>query len=186
MTLPRSPRVNVRRAERTDLPKIIELAQRALGRTTAKPSVVADVHARNASNILCFERRGDIDGAWAMLALNSRGLKALLIGELDTLEPDVELLASEQDKVSAVYVWAVVAPGPCSEGIRHVSVFLRQPQFKKANLYTRPVTKAGEHIVATTGFQPIVSDRSGLHQYVRMINRIHPSAMGASKEVCHA
>jgi hypothetical protein len=122
--------------------------------------------------VLVFTPEAGIVSLWAMLMLAPLGLEALLLGELDPLNPAPNTLAATGERPAAIYHWAVIAPGTASEGIRHVSEFLRVPAYCTCNYFARPVTGLGTHLTAALGFRPIVAGIPGLFRYVRIVNRV--------------
>jgi len=169
--LPRS-RMELSRCRRRELPELLAFAQGCIGgRQLAMLEDVERVLAKNPNSVLSFSKHGKVVGAWAMLLLNSRGIEALLLGEVPLHAPPQDILTDPIEPPSAIYIWAVVAPGLGAEGISHVSGFLQQPLYARANLYTRPATQQGARIMTSTGFLPLTSAPLGLHRYVRHSNR---------------
>jgi hypothetical protein len=180
-------RVELRRATLQDLRTAAALAGRAIGGQLADLSVVERVLHRNPNSVLLFKRNQSLAGFWSMLFLTPRGLEAMLFGELCLENPQQNLLASGTEEPSAIYIWAVVASGLASEGIRHVSSFLRQPLYARANCYARPATEAGREIIESTGFHLVNSSSNRLHRYVRHANRQFAFAPATkSGDVSHA
>jgi hypothetical protein len=172
---PPRPRIALRRVLSADFQPLAQLARKTIGEGLSSLDTVRDILGRNPNSVLVFERDQEAVGFWAMLMLTSEGLEALLTAEFNPLVPDSSRIVSTTESPAAIYVWAVVAKGLASEGIGHVSAFLRQPLYVRANLYTRAATEAGGIIMNATGFVPIKCAMGGLHRYVRHANR--PSSL---------
>jgi len=168
---PKRARVTIRRCHAADLAAVSTLATTGIGGELAHNRSVENVLQVNPNSVFLFKRRDLLVGVWAMLMLSPRGIEALLLGELDTRNPEPEMLVSATQEPSAIYVWAVVASSLASEGIRHVSAFLRQPLYVRSNLYAKPATSAGKQILSDTGFRSINQVGEGLHRYLRHANR---------------
>lgn len=176
MRLPKKGATSCRPALLDDLPQIESILTESFGSRVATPDVVQYVMMHNRNNVHVICRRQTIVGIYAMLMLNPQGLERLLLGEFDPSRPDPLCLSSRLMTPIAIYKWAVVAPGLAAQGIRCMSHYLRQPFFRYANLFARPVTPAGRKIMRDVGFLPIEGARMpGLHRYVRKPNR--PAAL---------
>jgi hypothetical protein len=173
---PARSRVELRRGRPEDLERATALAYESISGPMAPPTVVHRVLAINPNNILLFWRKGRIVGTWSMLMLTARGLEALLTGDLALMDPRRDCLASPTQGPAAIYIWAVVAPGIASEGIRHVSAFLRQPLYADANLYAKPATLQGRQLSESLGFVTVSERQAQTNQdcllrYIRLENR---------------
>ena len=167
----KSSRIKVQPATLSDLAAVCKLVAQQLPGDVAPYSVVKDVISYNRNNLLLFSRGGSVVGAYAMLMLTPIGLERLLIGEFAPLDPDPICLASRMMTPAAIYNWAVVAPGLAIEGIHHVSLFLRQPMYRHANLFSRPNTPEGIRLNVGLGSAPLKVAAPGLYRYVRLANR---------------
>ncbi len=173
LSAPKRARVGLERIDTSDFQLAIELARSEIPGELAADDAVLAAAKHNPNNILLFKRGNKIVGFWAMLMLNSRGIEALLLGELNREAPPKEFLCVSTEVPSAIYVWAVVAPGIASEGIRHVAQFLQQPLYSAANFYSRPNTDIGIKLNKSLGFRPIGISHPGFYRYVRFRNRPH-------------
>lgn len=168
---PKRARVSLGRGRTEDLESLAKLASSAIGSNLAELNTVKKVLKKNPNSVLLFKKNGAVVGVWAMLMLSSRGLEQLLLSDLDTENPDPEMLVSSTQEPAAIYVWAVVANSLAAEGIRHVSAYLRQPLYARANLYARAATRDGKQILSRTGFKPLTQVDGKLYRYARHINR---------------
>jgi len=171
LEIPTRPRIRLHRATVDDIAATRQIATQELPGVVASEEVIARTISHNRNSILLFCKNSDVVGIWAMLMLTAIGLEALLLGEFDGLNPNPKGIAATGDSPTAIYHWAVVAPGLASEGIRHVSQFLRQPPFRAANFYSRPNTGEGIRLNLALGFRAIRAGTPGLFRYVRLINR---------------
>ncbi len=177
---PSSQRVSLHRATFDDLEEGASLATRNIPGDLAGLEVVRKVISRNPNNILLFKRDNKIVGLWSMLLLNPHGIEALLLDELRATDPAREYLSTAAEAPAAMYLWAIVAPGFASEGVRHVAQFLRQPLYAVANIFSRPTTDAGLRFHKGIGFRPIGSSHPGFYRYVRLANRLQPTEQQAA------
>jgi len=179
LEMPARPRITLRRATVEDIGATRQMAAQELPGAVASEQAIARTISHNRNSVLLFHKNAEVVGIWAMLMLTATGLEALLLGEFDGLDPNPKRLAATGDSPAAIYHWAVVAPGLASEGIRHVSQFLRQPPFRMANFYSRPNTEIGIRLNLGLGFRPIPAGTTGLFRYVRLINRTPPMSLAA-------
>ena len=164
-------RMTVRPASRSELPCVFAMATKKIPTLSAALPYVEGVHAHNPDSILVYHRDGEIVGIYSMLMLSASGLERLLLGKLDTSAPDFDAVVASGERPAAIYNWAVVAPKLASEGLRHTSVYLRQPLYRRANIYARGTTKAARHIMEQGGYQRLGEVYNDLYRYVRMANR---------------
>jgi hypothetical protein len=168
---PARAHIELRRATLDDIEPARTLAESQLPDGVASQNAIARVISRNRDSILLFLRDDRIVGLWAMLMLTAQGLEQLLLGELKGANPGEAAIAAGGETPAAIYHWAVVAPKLAAEGIRHVSVFLRQPLFRRVNFYSRPNTEIGVRLNHGLGFRPIAAGMPGLFRYIRLCNR---------------
>ncbi len=179
LEVPARPRIALHRATLDDIGTSRQMAAQELPGAVASEEVIALAISRNRNNILLFRKNDEVVGIWAMLMLSPIGLEALLLGEFQGLRPNPAALAAAADVPAAIYHWAVVAPGLASEGIRHVSEFLRQPPYRTVNFFSRPNTEVGVRLNRGLGFHPVEAGTPGLYRYVRLVNRASPMADAA-------
>ena len=168
---PKTPRIELRRANHEDLATARDFAQGELPGNIAAGEVLAKAIDHNPDNLLAFWRNDEIVGIWAMLMLGPMGVEQLLLGEFETINPEFSYLTPAGETPAAIYKWAVVAPGMAAEGIRHVSRFMRQPRYVRANFFSRPNTDVGKKLNYSLGLSPIDSGTPGLFRYIRLANR---------------
>ena len=98
------------------------------------------------------------EGFLAFLMLNQQGLKKLLAGTFDASDPDVSLLAAQNEKPAGIYIWAAYARGPLAGGFPLVFDKIRTPLYGDVDLYARAVTADGSRFLAALGFHHGASD----------------------------
>ena len=170
LRVPEKPRMSIRRGTTDDFDSISQLLGQHLDGPTAERKTVERVIAKNSNSLMVMSNKDRLKGIWAMLMLTPSGLEALLSGEFNGLDPLNDHLAQTVEVPAAIYVWMLVCPGVGAEGIRHVAEFLRQPMYRRANLYSRPSTDAGLAINLRRGFRPVGDPKLGLLRYVRWAN----------------
>ena len=168
---PSRQRIDLKRCTSGSINQLNDLANKELPGRIACVNTIRNVLSYNRNNILLFNNNDKVVGFWAMLMLNHIGLEKLLLGELDTLDPPLKCLSLRLDMPVAIYVWATVASGIATEGIKHVSHFLNQPIYKNTNLFARPINEAGKRMNETLGFKPLECGTDRLHRYERLANR---------------
>src|SRR5262245_40813838 len=113
-------------------------------------SVINRVIEYNPDCMWAIARRGRYnpdgpkgEGFVAMLPLTVAGLRHLGAGTLDTRNPELGLLAKQNERPAGIYIWATFAPGVLAAG---VALFMKQmeaAQYRGVDLYTRPNTPDG-------------------------------------------
>lgn len=163
-------RVTARPARDNELEGLIDLAARSIPHLAAAAPAVRRVHARNENAVWAVHGRDRSQiGVIALLLLNEDGWRALQAGSLDASDPDVDLLVRPGEAGAAVYLWAVALPHFAIDALGVVSLWLRNPAFASADIYTRAATEPGARISAHLGFE-FVPDL-GLHRFRRHRNR---------------
>jgi hypothetical protein len=127
-------------------------------------------------SILTFSRNGKLVGGMAFLFLSDRGHDALLLDEICLTAPETHYLASAEEEVAAIYIWAIAATGRGIAGLGKAAAHLRQLRFRGADCYAQPSTVTGRDIMRATGFEPVPSFQPDLWCYERPWHR-HPMRM---------
>jgi predicted GNAT family N-acyltransferase len=140
-----------------EIRSLLDRARNDVALTTAE--VVYRVLSHNPDSFWAFARRSRYDatapvgeGFLALLMLNEAGMKKLIDGTLDTSNPDLSLLASQNEAPAGIYLWAVHARGILAGGIPLVFEKVSTPLYAGADLFARAVTLDGRRILETTGF----------------------------------
>ncbi|KJC51999.1 hypothetical protein UB31_01955 [Bradyrhizobium sp. LTSP849] len=169
--LPLSPDVEVRCAQFSEIAALCDMAHRLVPGVRVGAAELATYVARDPQSLLTFSRKGDLLGGMAFLFLSDRGHDALLLDEICLTAPDTRHLASADQAVSAIYIWAIAATGRGIAGLGKAAAHLRQIRFRNADCYAHPSTVAGRDIMKATGFEPVPSFQSDLWCYERPWNR---------------
>ena len=104
------------------------------------------------------QRRGsevdkDPRGFVAFLMLNEFGADALIRGGLDAKNPPLEMLAGQNEKPAAIYVWALHAKGLLAPALGLVMEKLQTPLYSDVDFLARAATKEGDEFVRALGFK---------------------------------
>ena len=169
--LPLSPEVDVRCAQFSEIAALSDMAHRLVPGVRIGTAELATYFAFDRQSLLTFSRRGDLLGGMAFLFLSDRGHDALLLDEICLTAPETCHLASPDERVSAIYIWAIAATGRGIAGLGKAAAHLRQIRFRNADCYAQPASVAGREIMKATGFEPVPSFQSDLWCYERPWNR---------------
>lgn len=169
--LPLSPDVEVRCAQFSEIAALCDMAHRLVPGVRIGAAELATYLAFDPQSLLSFSRKGDLVGGMAFLFLSDRGRNALLRDEICLTAPDTFHLASGDQAVSAIYIWAIAATGRGIAGLGKAAAHLRQIRFRNADCYAHPSTVAGRDIMKATGFEPLPDFQSDLWCYERPWNR---------------
>jgi len=169
--LPLSENVDVRCAQFSEIAALAELAHRLVPGVRIGAAELARYFAFDPESILTFSRNGDLVGGMAFLFLNDCGHDALLLDEICLTAPETHYLASANEEVAAIYIWAIAATGRGIAGLGKAAAHLRQLRFRSADCYAQPSTVAGRDIMKATGFAPVPSFQPDLWCYERPWHR---------------
>ena len=169
--LPRSRDIEVRQAKRADLSAVAEMGNTMVPGVNIAVTDLERYYAFDPDSVLTFARQGKLLGAVAFIYLNRSGLDALLRAEVRLTQPDLSLLASRFEQVSAIYVWAIAGQGRAMAGLGNVSEHLCKKRLAPADLYAQPSSEDGRNLMIAIGFEPIESSQQELWRYQRPWNR---------------
>ncbi len=172
--LPRSREIDVQPAQPSELSALADMANRLVPGVRITEPDLERYFTFDPDSILTFSRKKKLLGAVAFLYLNSRGLDALILDEMNLTHPDVGLLAGRSEEVSAIYVWAIAGQGRAMAGLGNVSKHLSEPRLACADLYAQPSSADGRNLMIALGFEPIPSFQHELWRYQRPWNRFPP------------
>ena len=170
-SLPLFQDVDVHCAQFSEIAALSDMARRLVPGVRIGEQELARYFTLDPECILTFSRKGRLLGGMAFLFLNSGGHDALLLDEISLTEPDPRHLASGDEEVSAIYIWAIAATGRGIAGLGKAAAHLRQPRFRGADCFAQPSTAAGRDIMKATGFEPMASFQPDLWRYERPWNR---------------
>ncbi len=169
--LPRSRDIEVRSARRSELSAVAEMGNRMVPGVNIAVTDLERYFAFDPDSILTFGRQGKLLGAVAFIYLNRGGHDALLHAEMQLTQPDLSLLATRFEQVSAIYVWAIAGEGRAMAGLGNVSEHLCKTRLAPADLYAQPSSEDGRNLMIAIGFEPIESSQRELWRYQRPWNR---------------
>ena len=169
--LPLSPDVDVRCAQFSEIEALSDMAHQMVPGVQIGTAELARYFTLDPQSILTFSRKGKLVGGMAFLFLNDRGHDALLLDEIFLTAPETRYLASANDDVAAIYIWAIAATGRGIAGLGKAAAHLRQIRFRGADCYAQPSTVAGRDIMKATGFAPVPSFQPDLWCYERPWHR---------------
>jgi predicted GNAT family N-acyltransferase len=159
-----------------DLGQLIDRAQHDLPGLASRESVLR-VMAHNPDSVWGIARREKSaaalrpEGFIGFLMLNEQGVRRLLAGTFDAVDPDVDLLSGQNEKPAGIYVWAMWARQNLVAGIPLAFEKMWTPLYKGADLYARAVTHDGRRLLETMGFSPGAAyeglTNHGLHSLYR-------------------
>jgi len=135
-------------------------ARKAIGRLAAN-EVVHRVISHNPDTFWAIARRGRFrsslpvgEGFVAYLMLNAAGLKGLLDGSFNAGDPDLSMIARQNEKPAGIYVWAVHARGVIAGGMPLAVEKLTTSLYRDVDVYARAATVHGLRLIQTMGFEP--------------------------------
>jgi hypothetical protein len=181
-SLPLSPDIDVHCAQYSEIATLAAMAHRLVPGVRIGERELTRYFTFDPQCLLTFSRKGSLVGGMAFLFLNDRGHDALLLDEICLTEPEIRHLASGDEEVSAIYIWAIAATGRGIAGLGKAAAHLRQQRFRSADCFAQPSTSAGRDIMKATGFQPIASFQPDLWCYERPWNRLSMRMPGSMSE----
>ncbi|MGB9365957.1 MAG: GNAT family N-acetyltransferase [Xanthobacteraceae bacterium] len=138
---------------------ILDRARRSISELTSA-EVVHRVMSHNPDSFWAISRRNRYnsaaphgEGFIAFLMLNEAGVRQLVAGTLDTGNPDLSLLVSQNEKPAGIYVWALHARGVIAGGMALAFERVTTPRYADVDLYAKPVTAEGRRMTLALGFR---------------------------------
>jgi predicted GNAT family N-acyltransferase len=127
--------------------------------SVAGSDVVRRVVSHNPDTLWAIARREHFnsatpsgEGLMAFLMLNRAGMLQLFDGSFDASDPDLSLLAQQNEKPAGIYIWALYVRGVLHGGIPLVMEKMNTPLYRDVDIYARAVTPDGVRFVTSTGF----------------------------------
>jgi predicted GNAT family N-acyltransferase len=137
---------------------LVARVQRDLG--VAGSDVVRRIVSHNPDALWAIARREHFnasspsgEGLMAFLMLNRVGMLRLFDGSFDASDPDLSLLAQQNEKPAGIYIWALYARGVLHGGIPLVMEKMNTPLYRDVDIYARAVTPDGVRFVTSMGFK---------------------------------
>jgi predicted GNAT family N-acyltransferase len=119
------------------------------------------------------------EGFMAFLMLNEAGMRKLVDGSFNTADPDLSLLASQNEKPAGIYVWALHARGVIAGGVALTFEKVTTPRCADVDLYAKAVTADGRRFVGTLGFRRGVTYQGVSAPDLYVYSRSHHAARDA-------
>jgi predicted GNAT family N-acyltransferase len=147
----------------------------------ARNEVVHRVISHNPDCFWAIARRDQFnsslpiaDGFVAYLMLNGTGLQGLLDGSLDASDPDLAMIARQNEKPAGIYVWAVHAPGVIAGGMPLTVEKISTKLYRDVDIYARAATEHGLRLMQTMGFKPGAEYGGLINMNVHVYRRAAP------------
>jgi predicted GNAT family N-acyltransferase len=147
----------------TQVDALVNEARRVIGRI-ATNDVVHRIISYNPDSFWAIARRERYssvlpqgEGFVAYLMLNDHGLTALLDGSLNARDPDLGMIARQNEKPAGIYVWCVHAPGVLAGGMPLTVEKITTKLYRDVDVYARAATVHGLQLMQTMGFEPNAS-----------------------------
>jgi predicted GNAT family N-acyltransferase len=147
-------------ARPSDIDALIPLARRELG-GCAETEVIHRVARHNPDAFWGIARRDKYaagvtaaEGFAVFLTLTDEGMRQLIAGRFNALDPDLKLITPQNERPAGIYVWGVFAKGRLAGGIPLALEKFWSPMYRDASLYGRAVTLEGHRMLETFGFTP--------------------------------
>jgi hypothetical protein len=157
-------------ASQDTLSTLIEISKEAIDAPLAAEAIVRRVLERDPDCVWAFLRDDEIVGGVAFLMLTESGVEALQDGALNVADPAPDHLVEATEQPCGVYIWALVGWGRAAPGMSQGFVRLREPRYRKADLFASPYTDAGRRFTVAMGFEACAR-RENLYRFVRHCNR---------------
>jgi Predicted acyltransferase len=93
------------------------------------------------------------EGLVAYLMLNEKGLKALGEGTLDRSNPDLSLVARQNERPAGIYCWCIYTPGFLIGAVPLAYEKICMPRYAGISIYAWAATEDGRRICHTFGFK---------------------------------
>jgi len=140
------------------LDRLLVAANRQIG-SLAPPRTVRRVVSHNPDSLWGIASRRTYDaaspvaeGMVAFLMLNEKGLRRLGEGSLNRTDPDLSLLAAQNERPAGVYIWASFMPTALVGAIPLVYEKLGTPLYDGVSLYAWAATPNGKRFNEALGF----------------------------------
>jgi len=139
--------------------------------------VVHRVVSHNPDSFWAIARRENFnsrvrkpEGFQAYLMLNRDGVRKLVDGTLNGSDPDLSLIAAQNEKPAGIYIWCTHAWGALSGGMSLTLQKISTPLYRDVDVYSCASTAEGQRTLEGLGFsvpatfEGISSDRVYIYQ----------------------
>jgi hypothetical protein len=106
----------------------------------------------------------EAEGFQAFLMLNEAGLAQLIAGTFEGTDPDLSLLAAQNENPAGICIWCTHAKGPLAAAMTLTLQKMSTPLYRDADIYAWAATPEAHHALERAGFRRGVS---GAHSIAR-------------------
>jgi predicted GNAT family N-acyltransferase len=103
--------------------------------------------------------------------LNHAGMRGLFDGSLNVADPDISMIAQQNEKPVGIYVWCVHAPGVLAGGMPLTVEKISTRLYRDVNVYARAATAYGLKLMQTMGFEPHAEYAGIVHPSIHIYRR---------------
>ncbi|HEX7855877.1 MAG TPA: GNAT family N-acetyltransferase [Sphingobium sp.] len=149
----------------------------------ADDSVVLKILAHNPE-LVQLAGRADTDtpAFLAYLPLNAAGLRAIVRGELNSSDPDVELICTKGEAPAAIYIWLVFAPRKFVSILRALDLYLGRLAPRGCPLFAQAANAASAALFSRMGFRAVMDSHAEAPEKLLVLASLDGSlAMSASQ-----
>ena len=101
----------------------------------------------------------EAEGFQAFLMLNEAGLAQLIAGTFKGTDPDLSLLAAQNENPAGICIWCTHAKGPLAAAMTLTLQKMSTPLYRDADIYTWAATPEAHHALERAGFRRGVTAR---------------------------
>lgn len=152
-------RVTMFRPDVTMIEPMLEIAKAHMG-SLASASTIRAIGEFHRDALWGVAHKSSLDAAnpvaegfVAVLYLNREGLRALITGSFDYLNPPMAMLAPPDVCPAGIYIWAAYLPGTLAPGVALIFDMLSQPPYDGISLYSHVTTEEGGPFTEALGFR---------------------------------
>jgi predicted GNAT family N-acyltransferase len=146
------------RLSSTSLPECAEILARARTEMIiagdAEIGVVLDQNPGSFRRAIFDNSAGDDEGLFAYLALNAKGVNALLTGTLKGLHPDPQYLCTPHETPDAIYIWLVYMPHNFGRSIGALANLFDEIAPVACPIFSKAVNLHASQLNDSIGFMP--------------------------------
>ena len=158
---------------------LLSAARKAIGRL-ATNEAVHRVISHNPDTLWAITRRSHYrsslpvaEGFVAYLMLNHAGMKGLFNGSLNAADPNLSMIAQQNEKPAGIYVWCVHAPGIIAGGMPLTVDKISTRLYRDVDVYARAATAQGLKLMKTMGFKPCAKYAGIENPSIHVYRRVH-------------
>lgn len=150
-----------RAASVEEISKIVGVARQTMP-GLADDSVVLKILGHNPEVVqLAGSADTDTPAFLAYLPLNAAGLRAILRGELNSSDPDLQLICTQHEVPAAIYIWLVYAPRKFVSTLRALDLYLGRLAPRGCPLFAQAASAGSSALFGRMGFRAAVHIHAG-------------------------